>query len=64
MLSNILVVIICHYATGAKFKEEVLTHTKHRSMPYIYLDTYPSIFLDRIQTFSIKKIFLNGLYIC
>lgn len=41
---------------------EVLTHIKHHSVPYTWI-TYPSIFLDRIQSFSIK-IFLNGLGIC
>lgn len=51
-----MVVIICHYVTGAKFKEEeVLTHIKHYSV--LYMDTYPSIFLDKIQTFSIKNDF-------
>lgn len=39
--------------TGAKFKEEVLTHIEHHSVPvHGYV---PEYLLDRIQTFPLKK---------
>lgn len=62
MLSNILVVIICHYVTGAKFKEEVLTHIKHHTACFIrgYVPQY--LFRQNTNFFQLEHIFfLNGL---
>lgn len=39
MLSNMWAVIICHCVTGAKFKEEVLTHIKHQDVLHTWMAT-------------------------
>lgn len=52
-------VIICHCVTGAKFKEEVLTHIKHQDVLHTWMAT-PVSFQTEYKHFPLK-IFLNGL---